>query len=461
MRYGCKTAFQQQYPGNIFLNLNALTLKNKLYQFFIWCAGSDPDCLNESPRSEHIKHAGYGALVLVPAILALFSMTYAISTLTDNPIVYCLGGLAWAFIVFAFDRFIVSTFRKSETIWKDISSPTFISRIIFASLVGFVVAHPIVLLNFSETIEQELAREKEAEVQSIWAAYEAEIDEVRVRNDSLNKTLFQKIELRDCKKKLLTAEQAGVAVELDCGYSSGLATYGKRAEEIGAQIESLNAEIQLLTMANGEVARLNNERIAVLDTTRDQKIAAYVATHSDDYLARERALSNLMRHPETGGTVFITTVFIILFFWFVDILAVLWKAFTKRGPYDDLLEVQERGIALEAKTTLNDMILEHETQVELDGLRWKEQLSGTGVYKQGLDEGLQRVYHLFDSEKAFRDKVRAEQDEFEAYLAEQSARIKRIKDAERRAKQQALLEKLKQSFYNSSSSAFEIKGDPS
>ena len=89
------------------------SLKKPLYNFFVWAAGSDREVLDRCGQSEHIKHAGYGGLVLVPALLGLFSMVYAISTLTDKWWVYTSAGIVWAAIVFVFDRFIVSTFRKS------------------------------------------------------------------------------------------------------------------------------------------------------------------------------------------------------------------------------------------------------------------------------------------------------------------------------------------------------------
>ena len=101
------------------------------YRFLILCAGSDEDILKRCPRSEHIKHAGFGALVLVPATLGLFSMTYAISTFVKSPYLYILAGLTWAVIVFIFDRFIISSFRKKSSVLKDVTSLTFLSRLVF------------------------------------------------------------------------------------------------------------------------------------------------------------------------------------------------------------------------------------------------------------------------------------------------------------------------------------------
>ena len=110
-------------------------MKDFIYKILIWLAGSDKDILEKCPRSEHIKHGLYGVLVLVPATLALFAMTYAISTFTKHWYIYVPAGVIWSIIVLFFDKFIVSTFRKSGSVLKDISSFVFISRFIFATFI--------------------------------------------------------------------------------------------------------------------------------------------------------------------------------------------------------------------------------------------------------------------------------------------------------------------------------------
>ena len=143
------------------------TPQNRITRFFLWCSGSDFDVLERVPRSETIKQVGYGTLVVVPAVLALFAMSYALSTLTTNPAIYLGGGFVWAMIVFSFDRFIVSTFRKSESIVNDITSTVFLSRLVFAAFVGVLVAHPLVMLYFNDSIEERLAADGRAKVAAI------------------------------------------------------------------------------------------------------------------------------------------------------------------------------------------------------------------------------------------------------------------------------------------------------
>ncbi len=164
-------------------------MKSKIYSFFIQCAGSDEDILNKCPRSEHIKHAGFGALVLVPATLGLFSMTYAISTFVTSPYLYILAGLTWASIVFIFDRFIISSFRKKGSVLKDVTSLTFLSRLVFSAFVGIAVAHPLILLYFHESIEVNMNEVAHAKVDSIENVYQLQKKNLQLQTDNIDKNL--------------------------------------------------------------------------------------------------------------------------------------------------------------------------------------------------------------------------------------------------------------------------------
>jgi hypothetical protein len=79
-------------------------------------------------------------------------------------------------------------------------------------------------------------------------------------------------------------------------------------------------------------------------TIRNQKINRL--TFSRDYLEREKALARL---SDSNPVISITTWFLILFFVFVDILPVTWKAFTRKGPYDDKLNLAEKIISNETQ----------------------------------------------------------------------------------------------------------------
>ncbi|MBK6948923.1 MAG: DUF4407 domain-containing protein [Haliscomenobacter sp.] len=313
-------------------------MKPSLYSFFVWSAGSDRQVLDRCGKSEHIKHAGYGGLVWVPAILGLFSMIYAISTLTDKWPVFVAAGTVWALIVFIFDRFIVSTFRKSESPRKDILSFLFFSRLLFSIGIGIVVSHPLVLLVFDDSLRQELLSMQDEGEEKLFSDYETSINVVRARDSLLKAEIEAKLFERQCKEKLLLFEMSGKDTTLNCGTTSGMQQYGPRSREIKEEITYLNAEIADLRLRNFDKINENNQEIAKLQKEREGKIAGFRDRFSTNYLAREIALERLMKEEVGGQTVRWTMWFLMVFFILVDILPVSFKAATKPGEYDRLLE---------------------------------------------------------------------------------------------------------------------------
>ena len=315
-------------------------MKQALYDFFVWCAGSDRAILDRCGKSEHTKHAGYGGLVLVPAILGLCSMTYAISTLTDNAYLYVGAGFMWAIIVFIFDRFIVSTFRKSESLFKDVFSLLFFSRIAFAVGIGILISHPMVLLVFDDSLEQELTTMRIESEDNIRNQYDADLASIRLRQDGLKAEVNEKIEYRQCLERLLLFEMSGKDTTLNCGTTSGLSKYGPRAREIKDEITVISSDIDLLRDQNASAASQNEAELAQLLSDRDTKLNEF--QFSTNYLAREVALSRLEAREVGGKAVTYTKWFLLLFFILIDVLPVVFKVVSKYGEYDRRLDLEAK-----------------------------------------------------------------------------------------------------------------------
>ena len=182
--------------------------------FFLWLSGVDKKILSKCSDGEKTKYVGYGTLVLIPAITGIFSMTYAISTITQNTTVIVFAAIIWFFFILFVDRFIVSTLYKSKhtNIWNYIVS-VFL-RYLFATFVGITVAHPLVLLVFNKNIlEKVYADKRQDESKEI-----SKRDSLRnIASVELNNLYKQ----RDCFNKLLQAEKNGYRIELECGFASG------------------------------------------------------------------------------------------------------------------------------------------------------------------------------------------------------------------------------------------------
>ena len=329
-------------------------MKSILYRFLIGCAGSDEDILKRCPRSEHIKHAGFGALVLVPATLGLFSMTYAISTFVKNPYLYILAGIVWAGIVFIFDRFIISTFRKKGSVLKDISSLTFLSRVVFSAFVGIAVAHPLVLLYFHESIEVNMDEVAHAKVDSIENVYQLQKKSLQLQTDTIGRNLIAISDTIHTQEGILHDEIKGVVRGDD--RTTGRAGEGPTFKYDTAYLNRLYYDLAQTKKPNEAKKTENNIAITKLDSARQSKINRL--TFSRDYLERENALSRLI---SSNSIIRITTWFLIIFFILVDILPVTWKGLTSRGPYDEYLNEIEFRI----KNEVQEKMIDSETRLEI------------------------------------------------------------------------------------------------
>ena len=303
--------------------------------FFWWCVGADKSVLQKCPRSERIKHAGYGNLILVPTLLALVSMSYAVSTFIGDNRVYLGAGIIWAFIVFAIDRVIVSTFRKRDTISGDIVSVPFLARLILAVLVGFVIAHPLVMFIFNNSIEGRLDERRRIEIQNINTSYDNLINPLEGKKAPLDQSISNVQTQKDEEVK----QRESLLIQ-----TIGRRRYGRRANEIR------NIRKRLLDERDESIKKINTEKkglddkIAEIEKARKAALQGYKQPR--DYLARENALSDL---TAANDTVRWTQRLIIFLFVFIDILPITLKVVTKKEAYDFLLESSNQRAVDESK----------------------------------------------------------------------------------------------------------------
>jgi len=301
---------------------------NVFSKFFIWCAGSSTDILRTTPQSEYIKHIGFGTLVIIPSIIAFISSSYAISTLTDDEIVYLSVGLIWSMIVFSFDRFIVSTFRKEDSMLKDFCSFRFISRIIFAFFIGIVVSHPLVMFIFEESISEQLNQMRQERINKI---YDTKILDIKEEIKRINSELEENKKVIRETQVLLTKEMTGTG-------GSEIPGVGPVSEGLKEQIRKLSNNIEEQNLIKDKLHRQIDE----LDTKREQTIEDETKFNfSKDYLARATALGHFIQQ---NTIVMFTYYTLLIFFIIIDILPVTFKAFTTKEPYDYKLQNSNRKV---------------------------------------------------------------------------------------------------------------------
>ncbi|MFL6215688.1 MAG: DUF4407 domain-containing protein [Blastocatellia bacterium] len=303
-------------------------MSNHFQRAFRWCAGTDEQALQDCPQSQYIKQAGYGSLVLIPTVLAFISMSYTISTLTPDKYKYFGIAVVWSLIVFTFDRFIISTFRKAESSRKEILSGAFLGRLSLAVVVGIIIAHPLVMFIFQPSVSARMEQIRQRERQAIYDRYENEIKEYEQQKTSTTQAMSVEEAAKDAKR-----------AELYGQFSQALRLHRRRwgALMLRQAADKLTEEKKVrMQQFNDDKEKIDN-KIAELKETRDRGVLAYnqATGQATDYLARERALSELMAE---NRTVFLTNWFIILLFVVLDVLPITFKVLTKKEAYDVLVE---------------------------------------------------------------------------------------------------------------------------
>ena len=280
---------------------------------------------------------GFGTLVLIPAILALVSMTYALSTvgkLEDHLWLAWLGGIVWALIIFSFDRYIVSTHRRKLNNQDELKSPAFYLRFFFALILGIVISHPIVLLYFNGSISDTIKQNKVEHQKTIQAEFDKRIENLQSHIASIDSNFSAKENSRDLQADLVAREIDGEVLKNTKGEIVTTGIYGKgpSAENKINHLEKLEKELQILRVNDSLQKQNLYAEITELRDDADSTISAYNV--SFDYLRRELALEQLKDEHTIVG---ITQWFLMLLFILVDILPVTFKTFSPFGMYDKIL----------------------------------------------------------------------------------------------------------------------------
>lgn len=308
-----------------------------LGNFFIWCAGSDKQLLSKCSNSERNKHIGYGTLVLVPAILAFVSMSYALSTVNGiekMPWLSYLGGIIWALIIFSFDRFIVSTHRRKISNKEELQNPSFYLRFTFAFILGIVISHPLVMLYFDGSITDKIEANTVLAKNEIKANYDNQILILEAKVNKLDSLELVKTKQRDEQALIVAQEIDGEVISNAKGETKTTGLYGKgpSAENKILHLNQLQSDLDLLKAKNQQEKNNLKQEITSLRKEQQSKIQAYSV--SPDYLRREMALQELKQENSIVG---VTQWFLIFLFILVDILPVVFKTFAPFGMYDRIL----------------------------------------------------------------------------------------------------------------------------
>ncbi|MEN8783320.1 MAG: DUF4407 domain-containing protein [Akkermansiaceae bacterium] len=142
---------------------------HSIKHIFFWLSGAGAQALEQCPNWEQRKYVAFGATVLVPCAFAFIACSYALSTITDRALVIFPVALVWAFIILTIDRALLAGYRPFLSWTRKLSQ--FSLRLCVAILMGLTIAHPLVLLLFSDTISSVIEEDRAAEIEVVRAEF--------------------------------------------------------------------------------------------------------------------------------------------------------------------------------------------------------------------------------------------------------------------------------------------------
>ncbi len=204
-----------------------MSITTRFERIFIWLSGASSETLQSCPPWERRKYVAFGATVLVPSLFALMAAAYSISTLTTDWRVITGVSLVWSFIILTVDRALLATYRAYQSIFR--KAAQFGLRIVVAGLMGMTISHPMTLLLFRDTIQSEVEKDRQVEIDQVRVkateqkkgveakvpAVEAEIAQARERWNETFSAKFLEGEMAPKSEQPATDEEKKAAAELE------------------------------------------------------------------------------------------------------------------------------------------------------------------------------------------------------------------------------------------------------
>lgn len=292
--------------------------------WFIFCAGSSIDILNQCPRSEWIKHTGIGVTVFFTGLLAILSSYYAFQLIFPGFWISLFLSLVWGTIIFNLDRYIVSSFRINQTSKKEELFQV-IPRILLAIAISIVISKPLEVEIFKYEINQVLESDKIELSDSFTRKYNREVDKWEGKIAVLKTELKGYFDLKEAYYKDYICECDGT-----CGTGNkgrGIECFTKKEKYESFSQEFIQHKIRI----EKSIQAIENEK---------QKIAAWFEKNKETiensfsfgFLSKLNALNKLDS---------LASLAITLLLALVEITPILTKYFAPKGPYDHMLQMGE------------------------------------------------------------------------------------------------------------------------
>lgn len=319
------------------------------YKFFCWCSGARLYLLRRCP-SDFNKYFGIGAVVFLTGVLAAISGGYALYTVFSNLLTSIIFGIFWGILIFTIDWYIVSSLKKQNKPFNEVLSS--LPRLVLAVLLAVVISTPLKLKLFEKEINAELETFKSDRALNYTNIVFKEFDELsnlKKENSILQAQIDTKQEQRDLLFTMIIDEAEG---------RSPTNTPGKGPvyKEKKAQLDKIEMELEHLRKRNLAQMEIINTQIAELRKERKDQIDKGNSANRqyDGLLARMEALSAISMRNETIN---LAGLFFLILFIVIEASPILVKLMSKRGPYDELLDLEEYKKEVDTKREMSKIKL--------------------------------------------------------------------------------------------------------
>lgn len=295
----------------------------------IFCSGADLDTLMQCSKSEINKVSIIGTTVLIPALISIFTIGYAVWVITKNTTAVIIACLIWPIIIFIIERAFVANLKPGTFNFS------VILRLTGAIVISFTISEVLLMGIFKDSIEQNLTQELTAEIWAINQKYDKQLT-------SIQKEISSAKSLLDLKEQALHDEIDGLVVS---GYGTGIKGYGTSAQKKEA---ALSEEKEYFDSFKKK--KLAED--ASLEAMKEAESTLIREKHAEGLLGRMIALSELSKEHVY---VFWVTWFLRIMFIVLETLPLVIKLTSDKngGLYYFVLAYNE-GIHMQMLDKIRD-----------------------------------------------------------------------------------------------------------
>lgn len=289
----------------------------------------------EKCPSDSTKYVGIGATIFFTGVFAALAAGYALFTVIHNTWWAIIFGLVWGLMIFNLDRYIVSGMRKEGRPGRELLMAT--PRLLLALLISLVIAKPLEMKIFENEIkselvvmEQQLLSRQEGEIKSRYAGRRQQLSE---EVTALKAEILAKAARRDELRRIAQQEADGTG-------GTGKRNPGPVYKIKKANADQVEEELKALEGKNGNLIEQKLEEQKTLDATLAEELQGLEKQKLDGPAARMEALARLTAESRA---IYWANWFIVLLFIAVETAPIFVKLISGKGPYDNLLKIEEHG----------------------------------------------------------------------------------------------------------------------